>query len=151
MQMELSHQVAQILLRTKENQCCQLFSRKSGQTGQKIKNLPLRKNSAPGKNNIFLTFYPHGSKCDQRFPPISESKSVKSLVFQCIYKGKVRGNKTVSKFGPFSDLSGKIRPKFCHGFVRPLTFTFLLVSFWVMWPSFRPVGKTEETASSYRN
>jgi hypothetical protein len=36
MQMELSHQVAQILLRTKENQCCQLFSRKSGQTGQKI-------------------------------------------------------------------------------------------------------------------
>ncbi len=101
------------------------FQENPARTGQNI--CRCEKNLIPCKNNIFLAFQQICSKCDQLFPAISESKSLKCLVFYSIQKGKVRGNKTVSKFGPFSELSGKIRLKFCRCFVRPLT--FLLVSF----------------------
>jgi hypothetical protein len=68
---------------------------------------------------------------------------MKSPVVQHIHEEKVRQNKTISKFGPYSALSGKIWPQLGLRFFGRLLFLFSL--FWVVWPNFRPVGNIDMT------
>jgi hypothetical protein len=94
------------------------------------------------KNSIFDSI---SSKYYYIFETLPVPKFLKTPDFFNVSYGKNTRNKTVLIFGPFPAISGKILPKFCHRFVRPLG------PFCVMQPKNQPVGNTANWRNSSGN
>ena len=94
------------------------------------------------KNSIFDSI---SSKYYYIFETLPVPKFLKTPDFFNVSYGKNTRNKTVLIFGPFPAISGKILPKFCHRFVRPLG------PFCVMQPKNQPVGNTANWRNSSWN
>jgi len=113
-----------------------ISARMAQKFGRWVKIQPLSKNS------IFDSI---SSKYYYIFETLPVPKFLKTPDFFNVSYGKNTRNKTVLIFGPFSAISGKILPKFCHRFVRPLG------PFCVMQPKNQPVGNTANWRNSSGN